>query len=154
MVKLSWIQALNLILWKFLSLPLNSINSYNFYKFQLAALVMISKKSMLYDYMNILIIIFTSEWSKFGQNSNYIIKAIYTNLAYTNLVETIQLTLYILSLNILQRISILLIISVNACFNIECVPLTIYYQLYFLRASKIRIMLHHGPVGWVQSKEC
>ena len=154
MVKLSWIQALNLILWKFLSLPLNSINSYNFYKFQLAVLVIISKKSMLYDYMNILIIIFTSEWSKFGQNSNYIIKAIYTNLAYTNLVETIQLTLYILSLNILQRISILLIISVNACFNIECVSLTIYYQLYFLRASKIRIMLHHGTVGWVQSKEC
>ena len=52
---------------------------------------MISKKSMLYDYMNILIIVFTFEWSKFGQNSNYLIKAIYTNLAYTHLVETIKL---------------------------------------------------------------
>ena len=67
---------------------------------------MISKKSMLYDYMNILIIVFTFEWSKFGQNSNYLIKAIYTNLAYTHLVETIKLSLYKQSLNILQRISI------------------------------------------------
>ena len=67
---------------------------------------MIYKKSMLYDYMNILIIVFTFEWSKFGQNSNYLIKAIYTNLAYTHLVETIKLSLYIQSLNILQRISI------------------------------------------------
>ena len=46
------------------------------------------------------------EWSKFGQNSNYLIKAIYTNLAYTHLVETIKLSLYKQSLNILQRISI------------------------------------------------
>ena len=36
----------------------------------------------------------------------------------------------------------------------ECVPLTISYHLYFLRASKIWSMLHHGSMGRVQNKEC
>ena len=35
----------------------------------------------------------------------------------------------------------------------ECVPLTISYHLYFLHISKVWNMLHHGSVGWVQSKE-
>ena len=35
----------------------------------------------------------------------------------------------------------------------ECVPLTISFQLYFLRISKVWSMLHHGSMGQVQSKE-
>ena len=40
------------------------------------------------------------------------------------------------------------------CFLIECVSLTIFYHLIFLRISKVWGILHHGSVGRVQSKEC
>ena len=36
----------------------------------------------------------------------------------------------------------------------EYVPLIISYHLHFLCISKIWSMLHHGPVGQFQSKEC
>ena len=37
----------------------------------------------------------------------------------------------------------------------ECVPLAIFYHLYFLHISKVSSMLyHHGSVGQVHSKEC
>ena len=36
----------------------------------------------------------------------------------------------------------------------QCVPLTIFYHLYFLGISKVSSMLHHGSVGRVHSKEC
>ena len=36
----------------------------------------------------------------------------------------------------------------------DCVPLTISYNLYFLRILKSWNMLHHGSVGRVPSKEC
>ena len=36
----------------------------------------------------------------------------------------------------------------------ECVLLTITHRLYFLRTSKVSIMLHQGSVGRVHSKEC
>ena len=34
---------------------------------------------------------------------------------------------------------------------LESVPLTIIYHLYFLRVSKVSIMLHHGSVGRVHN---
>ena len=36
----------------------------------------------------------------------------------------------------------------------KCVPLTIYFHLYFLCISKVWSMLHHRSVGQVQIKEC
>ena len=33
-----------------------------------------------------------------------------------------------------------------------CFPVTISYHLFFIRISNVKSMLHHGPVGWAQSK--
>ena len=41
----------------------------------------------------------------------------------------------------------------NNCIK-ECVPLTIFYHLHFLRISKVWSMLHYGSIGRVQNKEC
>ena len=39
-------------------------------------------------------------------------------------------------------------------YSYECVPLTIFYHLYFRRISYILSMLHQGSVERIQSKEC
>ena len=39
-------------------------------------------------------------------------------------------------------------------YSYECVPLTIFYHLYFRRISYILSMLHQGSVERDQSKEC
>ena len=38
--------------------------------------------------------------------------------------------------------------------HLTCVSLTISYPLFFLFISKVLSMLHHGSVGWFDSKEC